>query len=1026
MTRHFKTRLTCGSALAAVLGLMAVTPAAAQSGAPDDEVAVEELVVTGSRIRRTEFNSAQPLTILTNESANLRGVANTAQILQTAPQGATAQQINNNFTGFVTTGGNGANTISLKGLGAQRTLTLINGRRAGPAGVGGTVGPFDLNTIPASLIDRIEILSGGASSIYGSDAIAGVVNIFTQQNDDRLKMDVFTSVPFRSGGEEHRASLSKGWTFDRGHLTIAGEFYKSRGLQFKDRDYLECPVDYVSNPDTRERIDLVDPATGAYKCINTLTGIYISGANRYIADPTVTADGFNLNGFRRVNANLAAVNADINPNMAGLQPVYAQFVPECAGQNVPGSVTAACSAARLAFALGTQARQPTDSPLQGYRHAVSPVERMTFFSAGAYDLTESVQVYGELLYNRRESAQRSVRQLGPTIAAANPTNPFNAVNNPAYNNGPYGPRGATTVAPIFVLPITRDQQVDYVRGVIGFNGELPSTLPVIGEWTWDIYGQYSKSTGKYGQEFIYLDRLNAVSGAAQCNQSLVVLSANAPNATCPVGINLNKVATVSGSYLTPEEYNFLNGYETGRTEYIHQYVEGTISGDLFRLPAGAVGAALGFQLRKESLDDLPGFNSRNSNYSGSAAAGITKGEDTIKEVFGELEVPLLRDAPLAQNLSLNLSGRYSDYESYGSSKTYRANATWNITPWIALRGSQGTSFRAPALYELYLGASTSFLGQLNDPCYQYGSAGDLTDRQRANCAALGIQPNSTHGSAGSFTIFAQGGEGYLKAEKSKSWSVGVVFTPTFADLNVALDYTRVRINDQVDRFGAANILDECFDSPNFPTDPYCTLITRNLDAASPTFGEVLTVNDAYLNVARQWNHSLDLNVNYRRDLGDLGALTFGGQFTWILEWYEQLGEDSDPIKNNGFTGYPDFAATMNLAYQKNDWTVTWSTQMYSKTSDVDDSISGFGTDIITFRDQRAYVKRHLEFHAQHDLSVRRRFGEDLALTVGVNNLFDEQPPYYSSGGSSRFANMRLTSQYDIIGRRAFFQLQKAW
>src|SRR5690606_9418062 len=135
-------------------------------------------------------------------------------------------------------------------------------------------------------------------------------------------------------------------------------------------------------------------------------------------------------------------------------------------------------------------------PLQGYRHAVSPVERMTFFSAGAYDLTESVQVYGELLYNRRESAQRSVRQLGPTIAAANPTNPFNVVNNPAYNNGPYGPRAATTVAPIFVLPITRDQQVDYVRGVIGFNGELPSTLPVIGEWTWDIYGQYSKSTGK--------------------------------------------------------------------------------------------------------------------------------------------------------------------------------------------------------------------------------------------------------------------------------------------------------------------------------------------------------------------------------------------------------------------------------------------------------------------------------------------------------------------------------------------------
>jgi len=1023
VTGKFKTRLICGSALAAVLGPMAATSAAAQSAAPDDAVAVDELVVTGSRIRRTEFNSAQPLTILSNESANLRGAASTAQILQTSPQGATAQQINNNFTGFVTTGGNGANTISLKGLGAQRTLTLINGRRAGPAGVGGTVGPFDLNTIPASLVDRIEILTGGASAVYGSDAVAGVVNIFTKVNDDKLNLDVFTSVPFRSGGEESRVSLSKGWTFDRGHLMVAGEYYKNRGLQFKDRDYLECPVDFVSNPETKARLDLIDPATGSYKCVNALTGLYISGANRYIPDPTATADGFNLNGFRRVNANLAAVNAAL-PN--GGPPVYSQFVPECAGQNVPGSVTEACAAARLAFALGTQAIQPTDSPLQGYRHAVSPVERLTFFSSGAYDLTESVQVYGELLYNRRESSQRSVRQLGPTIAAANPTNPFNVVNNPAYNNGPYGPRAATTVAPIFVLPITRDQKVDYVRGVLGLNGELPSETPVIGGWTWDIYGQYSKSTGKYGQEFIYLDRLNAVSGAAQCNQSLVVLSANAPNATCPTGINLNKVATVAGSYLTPEEYNFLNGYETGKTTYVHKYVEGAISGDLFRLPAGAVGAAVGFQLRKESLDDMPGFNSRNSNYSGSAAAGPTKGDDTIKEVFGEVRVPLLRDMPLAQNLELNLSGRYSDYKSYGTSKTYQTNATWNITPWIALRGSKGTSFRAPALYELYLGASTSFQGQLTDPCYQYGSAADLTDRQRQNCASLGIQPNSTHGGAGSYTIFAQGGAGYLKAEKSKSWSIGTVFTPTFANLNVALDYSEIKINNQVDRFGPVNILDECFDSPNFPNDPYCSLVTRNLDPASPTFGEVLTVNDAYLNVAKQWNHSLDLNVTYRHDLEDLGDLTFTGQFTWILDWHEQLGDDTTPEKRNGFTGYPDFAAAMSLAYRKEDWTVTWSTQMFSKTSDVDDAISGYGTDIITFRDQRAYVKRHLEFHAQHDLSVRKRFGEDLALTVGVNNLFDEQPPFYSSNSANRFANMRLTSQYDIIGRRAFFQLQKAW
>ncbi|MGA0607647.1 TonB-dependent receptor plug domain-containing protein [Phenylobacterium sp. VNQ135] len=1019
---------------AAVLGLAA--PAAAQTtnnpsatAAPSD-VAVEEITVTGSRIRRTEFNSAQPVTILTTDAAELRGAVNTAQVLQTLPVGATAQQINDNFTGFVTTGGGGANTISLRGLGAQRTLALINGRRAGPAGVGGTVGPFDLNTIPSSLVDRIEILSGGASAVYGSDAVAGVVNFFTEEEDDRWKFELFGSVPQKSGGEEYRASVSKGFKFDRGHLQVAGEFYKNEGLRFKDRSYLECPVDYVSSPETRERLDLRDPATGDFKCLNTLTGIYVVGSNRYISDPTAVANGFDLNGFRRVNATVTALNGDINPNVAGVQPIYAALIPACAGQNVPANVDANCSAARLAFARANQAIQPTDSAIQGYRHARSPVERKTLFVSGGYDLTDSVQAYTELLYSNRKSEQRSIRQVGPTISAANPNNPFNVANNPAYNNGPYGPRAASSAAPIFVLPVTRDQDVDYYRGVLGLKGELPASVPYIGEWTWDLYGQYSRSEGTYGQDFFYLDRLNAVVGPQICNQALVTISANQPNATCPTNVNLFKTSTVGASILTPEEYAFLNGYETGETTYVHKYVEGTLSGDLFDLPAGPLGVAVGFHIRKESIDDLPGYNSRNSNYSGAAAAGATKGNDTVKEVFGELNIPLLRDLPFAHRAELNLSGRVSDYKSYGTSETYRINGTWNITPEVALRGSTGTNFRAPALYELYLGASTSFQAQNTDPCYQFGSDPAVTERQRANCAAQGITPNSTFGGAGSYTIFAQGGQGYLKAEKSDSWSIGVVYSPEWAALNVSLDYSEIEINDQVQRFGSVNILEECYDSPNFPNDPYCSLITRNLDASSPTFGEVLTVNDAYLNVSKQWNHSLDLNINYRHELPrDLGRLTFAGQFTWVLEWYTQLTEETDPEKNNGFTGYPDFAGNVSLVWDLNDkWTFAWATQMFGKTSDVDDAISGYGTDIITYRDQPGggYVKRHIEFHAQHDVSVRRTFDNDLEITFGINNLFNEEPPFISTSGASRFSNLRLTSQYDVVGRRAFVNLKKAF
>ncbi|MDB5452578.1 MAG: hypothetical protein JWO33_1156, partial [Caulobacteraceae bacterium] len=245
------------SAIVCAVLLGSVTPAAAQTAAtPGSAVEVGELVITGSRIRRTEFNSPSPVSVITAESASLQGIVDTSSILQSSVLGATSQQINNNFTGFVTTGGGGANTLSLRGLGAQRSLTLINGRRAGPAGVGGTVGPFDLNTIPSSLIDRVEIVTGGASSIYGSDAIAGVVNIFTKTNNDKLEMSVYGNAPFDKGGEQYRASISKGWTFDRGYVSAAAEYYKNEGLRYKDRDYLECPVDYISNPTTKERLDL--------------------------------------------------------------------------------------------------------------------------------------------------------------------------------------------------------------------------------------------------------------------------------------------------------------------------------------------------------------------------------------------------------------------------------------------------------------------------------------------------------------------------------------------------------------------------------------------------------------------------------------------------------------------------------------------------------------------------------------------------------------------------------------------------
>ena len=223
-----RSRLLAGSMFSAV-GLMVALPAMAQQTPPTAEgeqgaeaaTEVGEIVVTGSRIPRNEFTSASPVQVLTSERAEQRGISDTAQFLQSSTLAAGSPQVNSAISSaFVTDGGPGAATISLRGLGANRTLVLLNGRRAGPAGTRGGVSSFDLNVIPQSAINRIDILKDGASSIYGSDAVAGVVNLITDQNRDGGEMSVFATAPFEGGGEQFNISGSFGKKFDRGHVNF--------------------------------------------------------------------------------------------------------------------------------------------------------------------------------------------------------------------------------------------------------------------------------------------------------------------------------------------------------------------------------------------------------------------------------------------------------------------------------------------------------------------------------------------------------------------------------------------------------------------------------------------------------------------------------------------------------------------------------------------------------------------------------------------------------------------------------------
>ena len=255
----------------------------------EQESRQQKVVVTGSLLRRDEYSSTSPIQVITAETATAEGLIDAADIIQSQSVASGSTQINGNFGGFVVEGGTGVNTVSLRGLGAQRTLVVFNGRRLGPSGVQGQVGAVDLNVIPTSAVQRVEILKDGASSIYGSDAVAGVVNVITRRSLDRPELNVSVNVPYEGGGEQISVDGAYGFNFDRGSAVVSASWQKLEDLSLADRDAFSCSQDYFYDEKNGTRADIIDPTTGTYKCFNTLVNVYddANGGRRWIFDPAL-------------------------------------------------------------------------------------------------------------------------------------------------------------------------------------------------------------------------------------------------------------------------------------------------------------------------------------------------------------------------------------------------------------------------------------------------------------------------------------------------------------------------------------------------------------------------------------------------------------------------------------------------------------------------------------------------------------------------------------------------------------------
>jgi len=987
----------------------------------------EAIVVTGSRIATvTPFNSPDPVSVIDPEVAKREGKFDIASTLQSSPIAAGSTQITSAISSnFVTNGGPGAQTIDLRGLGANRTLVLLNGRRAGPAGTRGGVSSFDLNVLPQSIVDNIQILKTGASSVYGSDAVAGVVNIITKTDTDGVTFDVSSTLPTDTGGEEHRISAVWGKTWSRGHLMIAGDYTHRNELARGDRDYLACPEDYIFHPDG-SRADLVDPRTGKYRCDDLPWGhvwTYNLIDNLYLDGPNGEVDG-GLNTSPRGETVL----------MQYQYPGETLGIPAFGAPGYAGDFGAPAGWYPTGYDAASLAVQNGYHPFVEEQTIIPETDLYTIYAEGSYEVTDHAELFGEFLYNRRKTYQNGWRQFwnfGYTgdLYSTGAGNAFN------YWGG--GFQGLNLISPTAITNhADSSQDVEYYRGVGGLRGDFGGTS----NWAWEVYGQYSRNIGRYRDERVLQDVYNSglyqgLYGYGSCVGTVLPVSGK----QC-IDIPWADPYFLRGE-MTPEQVDFIFDWEEGRTLYTQLTGEASVSGSLLELPAGPLGFAGGLTIRQDRINDTPGDITLAGNAWGSSSAGVTAGKSITKEAFAELSIPILADQPFFEEFTLSAAARVTNVEATRASDgfsdsdngnwTYKVGANWAMTDWLRFRASYGTSYRAPALFEQFLADETSFPRQSDiDPCISWaqGLANSTTSQRIAdNCAADGIPGDYTGGSITANAV-AQGGIGQLKAETSNALVIGTILTPRFdflpgTRINIAVDYFDIKVKGEISQLGSRNIVYGCYDSDDFANEPLCDLFVRGGIASAPL--TISDIFDKFVNIARQRNSGVDVSAQIRQDAGGLGDFSLTADMTWQTKDDLVLLPGSPVTSDNGEAGSPQWVGDFRLTWDTpvDGLSAFYGMSVIGGTSDEGDYVDRNGDTCVTsqfFGEYCPDLTAPAIFY--HNFSVTKEFQDRFTLTLGVNNIFDTRPPRVSqlNGGTIQMLGPVISaSQYPFVGRRLF-------
>ncbi len=942
-----KVAIRCGVAMGAVLaGTLPIAPAMAQSTAPVAVATAEEqIIVTGSRIRRDPLNQDSPVVVLDQESVARTGLSAIADVLQRLPSasGGLNSKVNNsgNLGNPPDGGGVGAGSaeIDLRYLSAKRTLVLVDGLRFVPGtSASGIPSTVDLNTIPSNSIERIEVLQSGASPLYGSDAIAGVVNIITKSQQEGLQVSAQFGT-FRQGdGHTQDYNASYGIKGPTTNLVFGASYVKQEAVRSRDRTISQFP-----NP-------------GQTACNNGGGGCSSAALN-----------GRFLTSFGSQTISTAP---DSTPTFAELRPFT--------------------TADRFNFAP--------------FQYILTPSERYGGWLSFKQELGSNVNFRVKAEYNRRNSQNQAAFEplfIGPdagngagslfdtiSIDVTNPYNPF-GVTLSAGKPGE-GPQNYSFVARRLVEAGQRTftQHVDTLSVTATLDGSFGVGTH---KWYWDANAVFGYNDAKQS----FTGNVNAAK----------VAQAVGPLALCTgpcVPLNLFGGA---GS-ITPDQLAFIAFTEHDRsTQHLADFTA-NLSGDLAELPAGPLSFAIGYEHRIQSAS----FNPDPIVAAGLGAdipAAPASGKYDADEVYGELRIPLLKETPFFYSLEVNGAVRHSEYSIGGSSTTYTGTALWKPVADVLLRGSYATGFRAPSIGELF-GGRTRFDNPTVDPCSNIaGSPYQTSAVVRANCTANGVPASGSYAEdPGQLPVITQGNIN-LKAEKSRSLLFGGVYSPAwarssgFASLfSIEANYYDIRVNNAIGAVDANLTLNNCALRGDAAS---CALIIRTAN------GFVNEIDGTLQNLDSIRTKGVDLTINYRSPKTSAGAFGVSLNATWLTKYVLSASNGFVVIDRRGTErGSPDQA----FPKFKGNGTIDWSL------GDVAASFTGRYIDSVVEVDGSGNTL-HSRFYGDVQLSYSpSAFDRRVTLTLGVNNVFNQDPPACFSCSVNNYD----PTTYDVPGQFGYIRL----